>query len=1103
MTPGLTALRRWSMRLLLTLAGLQLLYLLVANVLLQTEVVKQRLEQATAKSSLRWTSAWSWFPGQLHLTDMQLDIHTPRRRLGLVADEASARLDLAALIECEWRLTSLEATGIREVSLGDQRVRGLGQLSIEGLRWQRGELAIEQIDLTVASAMLNSGETRVAQDVSLDARLTLAPMRPAEQRGRDFASFVSGRLDIAGTGNAAGLFERFLAEQSWLKVVGHGNLDSRFEIERGSLVAGSELRLASSSLALVLDEAMLLPGGQRYRLDGSGEITARVTDDSDQTQLAVALEAMRMQRLGDDEPILEGNGFRLALATDTPELDAPPPALRRASLRWRDTEMADIAVLNRYLSLPVSLELEAGRAAFSGELHYHDDRVRGTFDLAGDEVALRLAKERLAGELALHLAIPDYRPDSGQLDLSGTQLELLAHSRDDNERPFNTVLAFPRARLDSLNQTPDADLRLVGHVANLGFLDPFLDELFGGRGLQLEGGGELDAALRIKQGQLLPGTRLNIRSQELGSRFLDFHARGRGRVRATVQEGETHPEARVAMTFDDVALQRPSDGRRLLQAERLTLDAVGEAPSLGSPIPRPHLDIQWRDANVSDVSVLNRYMPGNAPFRLETGQAHSDGRLTLVERRLAGRVGLVGDTIAGYLFGERLQGGLDLDLRVREADLSGRPTDFSGTRLDLQASGNNHDDALRTRLVARQARLGRDDGRLLLDATIANLGFLNTFLPDEHGLEVGGDGRLSADFRLAGGRLAPGSDLYVSSERLGVRFLDHEAMGDGTFELTLDGDVEAPRAELLFTLPRFGIRRRDETGEYLQGRLFSLHARASHFDIGEGFRDLDTHIKLPSAEVPDLATFNAYLPEGAGIELLGGHARLSTELRLQSTTADGKVSLNAQRARLRLKEQVLVGDLSLDTLLASSDLEALTFDVSGSSLRLDNTEIDAAGHSTTGWWAKLILTDGRLTWRRPLALEAHVDLALRDSGLLVNLYVDAARERRWLRNLLTIRDVEGSGRVVMDDHSIALHDATLRAGNSELLADLQLRDGQPQGRLLARYGLLRLGVDLGGEGTEWRWWRPQRWYERGTPIDPSAPDTSLPFRWRDAVDTRP
>ncbi|PMR68420.1 hypothetical protein C1H66_15360 [Halomonas heilongjiangensis] len=828
-------------------------------------------------------------------------------------------------------------------------------------------------------------------------------------------------------------------------------------------------------------------------------------------------------------PFLTSQHFRLSATLPQADLATPPREPETASLHWEGAEVPDVSVFARYLPASAPFALHGGRAGLDGRLDYRDGVVSGDFDLAGSEVELDLLGRRIIGGMHLALRLPELDPVGQRLDLSGTRLQVRAGTSAD-DAPLTSDLTLHEARLaantplEVLIARPGAlplDGRLVvsGRIDQLGFLDPFLSDVLEGRGLELEGGGDLAARLTLAQGRLSPGSRLRVESDDLAARLLDFRAGGRGRLVAEWLDTGEGDVARIGITLEEAGMHRRSDGARLLEGANLTLTAQGRPTAAAGRPTAESVALAWQDATLPDVAVLNRYLPPAAPFALSRGGATTHGQLSIEGDGANGTLRLAGHGIAGILFGEAIEGELVLDLALREARLDGSRLDLSGTRLELQAETERaeQDQRLRTVLVARQARFahplpstdrrGPRSGRLMLEGMVNRLGFLDAFLPEAHGLSIRGNGRLEADLQLRDETLLPGSRLRVDADDLEAHFLDHVAGGRGTLDARIEGEATAPGARLELGLPRFDLTRQGEAQAHLEGRHFTLETTTPDFRMNAGRPPAEaftTRIGLPIAEVEDLGLYNAYLPDSAGLELLSGRASLETELVLEGMRARGDLTLQAFGATLRLADQHLAGDLRLEARLRDGDLAERRFDASGSRLRLDNiSREDAAGRRDAGWWARLDLEEGRLTWSRPLLLDARLGLAMRDSGLLAGLFIAGARERDWLGRLLTVSGIRGSARVRLDDDSLQLRDARLEGGNLTLLADLVMRDETLAGALYARLGSLGLGIALEDGETRLRLRAPRRWYEERLPGHDAEILESSPPVWHEALETRP
>ena len=1144
------------------------LYLGVGNLLLNLRDTQAWLTEQ-AGLSIRWESGWSAYPGHLVLTALEIESDAPAFELAV--DRARLRFSLPALLDRQLALSRVTLEGLRRFGLEDHRLEGDGEVSISGLRLgDDGQVAIKHLELTMPQAQVRRGNTLLADDIRLAAKLQLAPLRLREQPGLAVARFVSGTLSLDATANAWDVFTPYLRELGWLDLAGHGRLTGELTLEHGELVAGSTLQLDSPALRVIVDQRKLLsPVGkkdnrqagsrlsrgspERYRLRGGGQVIARVVNGEAGPFMAldVTLDEMLMQQPGRSAPLLTGRRFHLSARLAGADLIDRPRRLTSTRFEWEGARVPDVSALASYLPAGGALALHRGSARLEGYLAYRQGRVEGKLELVGEQVALTLAGRSVQGSMRLELALPEIDPSQRRLDLSGTHLEVSARGEQE-ALPLTTEFTLEQASLTStvpLNELLGAQgpaplngrLVVQGSVARLDVLDDILNPA-GDEDLTLEGGGKLVASLLLEQGQLAAGSRMVVTTESLRARLLDLDARGQGSVIASWQQGEERPGVRLDASLAQARVVRSSDGGLLIRDARLTLTAENDATALATPPAGLRLSLAWQDAIMPDVAVLQAYLPAAAPVRLQTGQATTQGRIEIAAGRAHGQVTLSGQHIGGQLLGREVTGELSLDLELREIDLGSGYLDLSGSRLTMQAATSASDHQLRTRIVAREARLGplriptqegpapALEGKLVLAGLIANLGFLDDFLPEAHGLTLAGNGRFQADLRLANDQLLPGSQWRVQASDLAVGFLDYVAKGQGRLEAEIDGDDDSPGARVTLMLPRFSLQQVGEAQAHVSGRHFTLETQTTRFSLdpqARSLQDVTTHIQLPIAEVDDLSRYNAYLPDASGLALLGGRAGLNVDLRLEGLRAHGDLVLQAFDTAIRFGEQHLEGDLRLEARLRDGDLATRRFDASGSLLRLDNIQRhDDQTRGKPGWWARLDITEGHVNWTRPLQLDARLDLAMRDSGLLARLFLSRARQWEWLGQRLTVNHIRGNARLHLDDDSLQLREARLSGGPLEMRADLAIRDGMPDGSLYARLGILAVGISLEQGKAEVRLLRPRQWYERrrasaeksgaspkepttlpeGPGISPKEPEAILeevmPSQWQQILDTQ-
>ncbi len=297
----------------------------------------------------------------------------------------------------------------------------------------------------------------------------------------------------------------------------------------------------------------------------------------------------------------------------------------------------------------------------------------------------------------------------------------------------------------------------------------------------LDGGGLLEGDLKIAEGQLAPGSTLDVPQvaavAEVAGVRLQGDANAHGRIvagaPAQAQLDVEIPRFRAAPAATPKALL--FDGRDMA----LTLRGDARLQQLRDGM-RAHL--RFNDARVPDLTAYNRYLEGdNVRLLGGTGLLSGDVELDSAGRVGTGRADLRGRGAQLQVAGLAMRGDAQLKARVRRADFDARQFDLAGTTVDLRnirvgdatATANwwgtvalrqGHIDAAAPFEVTAQADLRLRDAGPLLGVFAERSAYPRWVL----GLLDSGEVQASGQLRWRSGELWV-DDLQAENERLSLR----------------------------------------------------------------------------------------------------------------------------------------------------------------------------------------------------------------------------------------------------------------------------------------------------------------------------------------------
>lgn len=380
-------------------------------------------------------------------------------------------------------------------------------------------------------------------------------------------------------------------------------------------------------------------------------------------------------------------------------------------------------------------------------------------------------------------------------------------------------------------------------------------------------------------------------------------------------------------------------------------------------------------------------------------------------------------------------------------------------------------------------------GRARLRGEAAGLGFIEEYMRKARWTELaGGRGPVEADLRLERGELLPGSRLEARPENAVVRLLDYAATGSGVASWQIEEDGEERTARLALAFDDFTIQRRGYPRPHVAGSGLTIAATGPPPRLPDLLSPTAIALELPPARVPELAFYNAYLPQKTGLAVESGSGTIRGRLAASAPQwiGSGELALVASGVVARYETARLKGDLAIRTRVPRADFDGRSFDLSGSDVMLkDVVVLDApileAGRrerrDTGPWWGRLYVERGRLEPGRPVFLRAELEATLKDASPVIAVFGPRRRAVRWLDRVLDAEGVGATAGVTLGEDLVLIDDLAIAGGQAAIVGRIRIAPPGRHGALLLSWGRLAAGLELDGQDRDWKLLRPRRWYE--------------------------
>ena len=640
----------------------------------------------------------------------------------------------------------------------------------------------------------------------------------------------------------------------------------------------------------------------------------------------------------------------------------------------------------------------------------------------------------------------------------------------------------------------DADINIA--VDSLAFINLFTR---GFNEMKVDGTGLVDGRLHMDQGRVLEGTDLSIDADNIRVNLLSHYIEGDGAIDIEVSP-ETGDLLDLRVSYNDLLVRHDQETEPMLTGQGLDLKLQAEGDLFradGNLDTAKSLSLAIDGLSVPDLSLFQRYLPKKWPLQLFGGNGELQGSVSLssdaanIDLRVSSEAAEIGT--GQYRFTSNLDAALKLD----NPSLRKGPTYFSGSYIKLAGASlvregetgskpwhanfmiekgyysvfDRQDKAEKEGLTDLFKLLGEKDvhqmlgdsnGSLEIRSSVSSLAWIGVLLNENYNLSTSGSGTINGIVNIVEGMPAEGTDIKIESKSLVMNFLDYVASGEGKVVFRVEEGGEAPDWLVQVDLSDAKLKRQHESTAHIQQVNLMLRAHIEDMSFADNKRQFELELKIPSAHVDDMSTFNHYLPPDSPFLLTEGTADLSVDILLKPDDADGYIRLRADGMKAVIDDQSISADFSSDITLVDGVPAEMNFDISGSELRLDNVQVSGENESFNekNWAVVLTLTEADTTWSKPLVLKAKAILSMTDSRPIVAMLGNQKDRPKWVTNMMLVEDIEGRIELEAANDQIVIPYAFIDSDNIDFGAKGVIDETLHNGVIYARYKKLDLLVKI-------------------------------------------
>lgn len=468
--------RKLITRFIVIAAGIELIYLVLVNIFLNTAIGPSIVNQTPEKFQAQWHSGWSVVPGQFSAKGIKIRAQTQtiqwyleanrgdfwirwwklplkyfetstmaaqglsffvRRRLPADSElpQPSLTPDIPGLnnppeVSPEklyphdgrpWQITleNFNFQGLKEIWVQQLRLtgEGNGRIGRFSATTRHGPTMLDDTMLEFSNTTIQLGEQILARDMQIELEPTLDPVVSRGASLDQIAEHISGPVSIAGRINHLDVLNTlYQGMPIHVSSEDEVNLTAKLNLRFGKLVPGSELLASGHGIT-----AKYL----HYTVKGKGTLRGEVSDQTGSalTSLTLVFDDFTLTN-DENKPFLKDRGFELVTTVrDVGLADSGRHLTVVATLP--QSFIPDVTHYNDYIPSGLGIELVQGSGHLLSQFEFSKDEetISGEIKLALTDVVAKYETVSVSGHVDVHTVVRSGHLKTKHFDAAGTRFE--------------------------------------------------------------------------------------------------------------------------------------------------------------------------------------------------------------------------------------------------------------------------------------------------------------------------------------------------------------------------------------------------------------------------------------------------------------------------------------------------------------------------------------------------------------------------------------------------------------------------------------------------------------------------------------------------------